>query len=97
MLALRNIASALQAGGRAIVLVPQGQSIYGTLDEVLGHFRRYSEEGLRTKMEGAGFKVERIVRFNRVTRSGWYINGKLLRKRTFGRFQLWVFDRLVWL
>jgi glycosyltransferase involved in cell wall biosynthesis len=97
MLALRNIASALQAGGRAIVLVPQGQSIYGSLDEVLGHFRRYSEEGLRKKMEAVGLQVEGIVRFNRVTRPGWYVNGKLLRKRTFGRFQLWAFDRLVWL
>ena len=97
MLALRNIASALQAGGRAIVLVPQGQSIYGSLDEVLGHFRRYSEEELRRKMEAAGLRVERIIRFNRVTRPGWYLNGKLLKKRTFGRFQLWVFDRLVWL
>ena len=95
MLALRNITSALQAGGRAIVLVPQGQSIYGTLDEVLGHFRRYSEEELRKKMEAAGLQVERIVRFNRVTRPGWYVNGKLLRKRSFGGFQLWVFDRLV--
>ena len=97
LLALRNIASALQIGGRAIVLVPQGQSIYGSLDEVLGHFRRYSEEELRKKMQAVGLQVERIVRFNRVTRPGWYLNGRLLRARTFGRFQLWTFDRLVWL
>jgi SAM-dependent methyltransferase len=97
LMALRNIASALQAGGRAIVLVPQGQSIYGSLDEVLGHFRRYSEEDLRKRMEAVGLQVEGIVRFNRITRPGWYLNGKLLRKHTFGRFQLWAFDRLVWL
>jgi len=97
LMALRNIASALQAGGRAIVLVPQGQSIYGSLDEVLGHFRRYSEEELQKKMEAVGLQVEKIVRFNRVTRPGWYVNGKMLKKRTFGRFQLWAFDRLVWL
>jgi glycosyltransferase involved in cell wall biosynthesis len=97
ILALRNIASALEAGGRAIVLVPQGQSIYGTLDEVLGHFRRYSEEEFRTKMESAGLQVERMIRFNRVTRPGWYVNGLLLKKHTFGSFQLAVFDRLVWL
>ena len=45
-LALANIASTLVEGGRAIVLVPQGQSVYGTLDEVLGHYRRYSEQDL---------------------------------------------------
>lgn len=93
---LRNIAGALLPGGRAIVLVPQDQRIYGTLDEVLGHFRRYSETELRTRMEAAGLEVERILEFNRVTRPGWYVNGRLLKRRHFSRFQLWVFDRMVW-
>ena len=97
LIGLQNIRSALQPGGRAIILVPQGQSIYGSLDVVLGHYRRYSEDELQTKLEKIGFRVETIIRFNRVTRPGWYINGRILRKRTFGRFQLYVFDRLVWL
>jgi glycosyltransferase involved in cell wall biosynthesis len=96
-LALKQIASAVKKGGKAIVLVPQGQSVYGTLDEVLGHHRRYSEEELRGKMEEAGLRVERIIPFNRVTRPAWYLNGRLLKKRGFGRVQLWAFDRLVWL
>jgi glycosyltransferase involved in cell wall biosynthesis/ubiquinone/menaquinone biosynthesis C-methylase UbiE len=96
-LALSNIASTLAEGGRAIVLVPQGQSIYGTLDEVLGHYRRYSEADLRNKMEQAGMRLEKMIRFNRVTRPAWFINGRIFKKRTFGRFQLWVFDRMVWL
>jgi len=33
---LRNIHSALCPGGRAIILVPQGQEIFGTLDAALG-------------------------------------------------------------
>jgi SAM-dependent methyltransferase len=96
-LALQNIASALIKGGRAVILVPQGQNIYGTLDEVLGHYRRYSEQELRQKMERAGLRVEKVLHFNRVTRPAWYINGRLRKKRSFGCFQLWVFDRLVWL
>ncbi len=32
--------------GRAIILVPNGPKLYGTLDEVLGHCRRYTEEQL---------------------------------------------------
>jgi glycosyltransferase involved in cell wall biosynthesis len=95
LLALRNIHSALEAGGRAIILVPQDQSVYGTLDEVLGHFRRYSAAELKARMEAAGFEVERIFEFNRVTRPGWWWNGRVLRRRTFGRFQLRVFDALV--
>ena len=94
---LSNIYSALRPGGTAIVLVPQGQGIYGTLDEVLGHFRRYSVSELKSKMEGAGFKVERVLHFNRITVPGWYVNGRLLKRKSFGRFQLLVFDNLVWL
>jgi glycosyltransferase involved in cell wall biosynthesis len=94
---LRNIAGALSPGGRAIILVPQGQEIFGTLDEVLGHCRRYSEKELRAKMEAAGFQIETVKHFNRITRPGWYVNGRLLRRRRFGRLQLWLFDHLVWL
>jgi glycosyltransferase involved in cell wall biosynthesis len=96
-LALHNISSSLARGGRAVVLVPQGQSIYGTLDEVLGHHRRYSETELRAKMERAGFRIEMVLHFNRVATPAWCVNGQLFKKRTFGRFQLWIFDHLVWM
>jgi hypothetical protein len=85
----------LEAGGRAIILVPQDQRIYGTLDKVLGHYRRYSAIELQSRMEQAGFRVERILEFNRVTRPGWYFNGCILKRQNFGRFQLGVFDLLV--
>ena len=94
---LRNIHTALQPGGRAIVLVPHGQEIFGSLDTALGHFRRYTREELRQKMEQAGFRVERILDFNRISRPAWYVTGRLLKRKTISRFQLYVFDRLVWL
>lgn len=94
---LGNIATALEPGGRAIVLVPQDQRIYGTLDEVLGHYRRYAEPELRARMEAAGFTVERVLRFNRVTRYAWWFNGRILKRQHFDRTQLWIFDRMVWL
>jgi glycosyltransferase involved in cell wall biosynthesis len=95
LLALCNIRSALAPKGRAIILVPQDQSIFGTLDDALGHFRRYSAEKLRARMEQAGFRVEQILEFNRVTRPGWYLNGRILRRHKFSAFQLGIFDLLV--
>ena len=94
---LRNIHAALRPGGRAIVLVPHGQEIYGTLDEVLGHYRRYSHLELQLKMEKAGFRVERILDFNRISRPGWYVAGRLLKRTSLGRCQMKIFDRCVWL
>jgi glycosyltransferase involved in cell wall biosynthesis len=95
--ALRNIRSMLVDGGRAVILVPEGQRIFNSLDEELGHMRRYSEDHLRQRMTDAGFNVERILRFNRASRPGWWLNGTILKRRTISRFQLKNFDRLVWL
>jgi SAM-dependent methyltransferase len=97
MQSLRNMHAALVPGGRAIVLVPHGQEIFGTLDEVLGHYRRYSHQELRDKMEQVGFRVERILEFNRISRPGWYVTGRILKKTSLSPLQLKVFDRLVWL
>ena len=94
---LRNIHSALRKDGRAIVLVPHGQEIFGTLDVALGHYRRYSHQELKEKMESAGFRVDKILEFNRITRPGWYVSGKLLKRTTFSALQMKVFDRFVWL
>ena len=85
---LRNIHQALAPGGRAIILVPQGRWLYGTLDEVLGHQRRYSPAQLRAVGSKAGFECERILGFNRTGVPAWWLNGKLLRRRTFGIWQV---------
>ena len=94
---LGNIHSALSPGGRAIILVPEGQNLFGQMDVVLGHFRRYSREQLRARMEEAGFSVETILNFNRVSRPAWFVSSRLLRRSRLGRFQLKLFDKMVWL
>lgn len=95
MVGLQNIRSTLRPQGRAVILVPQGAGVFGTLDVALGHYRRYSKDELAAKMKAAGFRVEDVLEFNRITYPGWYVNGRILKKRTFSRFQLSVFDRLV--
>jgi hypothetical protein len=48
-------------------------------------------------MESVGFQVERMLRFNRITRPAWFFNGRILKRHTFNAVQLWVFDHTVWL
>jgi SAM-dependent methyltransferase len=95
--ALANLRAALQPGGRAIVLVPQNPNLHGTLDEVLGHVRRYTRKSLRDALETAGFEVEHLFDFNRATTPAWWWNGKVLRRRHFGRLQLKIVNHTVWL
>jgi SAM-dependent methyltransferase len=91
---LRNIHSVLKSGGRAIILVPHGQEIFGTLDVALGHYGRYSHEELKRKMEQVGFRVERILDFNRISRPPWYVSGRILKRTTLGSGQMKVSSTL---
>jgi SAM-dependent methyltransferase len=92
--ALLNIGSVLAPGGRAIVLVPQGPEVFGTLDEVLGHHRRYTVETLTKLAADAGFTVKELVHFNRVGRPAWWLNGKVLERRDFGLMQIMALNLL---
>src|ERR1700720_4740002 len=86
--ALRNIHATLADGGTAIILVPFGPKLFGSLDEVLGHYRRYTEDQLTSVAQQAGFQVEKILKFNRPGVPAWWLNGKLMKRRTFGTGQI---------
>jgi len=92
---LANISSALIPGGVAIVLVPQDPGLYGTLDEELGHYRRYSEAELRAKWKPPASPSSRSCTLT-ASPPGWWFTGAS-SARSSSRVLLWFFDRLVWL
>jgi len=94
--ALANVRRALLPEGRFVVLVPQDPALYGSLDEVLEHVRRYTRESLSGALEKAGFEVETLFDFNRATKWAWWWNGRVLKRRHFGRVQLKGLNSLVW-
>jgi glycosyltransferase involved in cell wall biosynthesis len=91
-IALQNIHDVLAQGGRAVVLVPNNPGMYSEIDKSLGHYRRYSSEELRSKMEKAGFRVVSCEGFNRVGGLGWRISGRLLKKKTLPKGQMRMFE-----
>ncbi len=95
LLSLRNMASALQPGGRLVLYVPQGQHLYSSLDEVLGHRCRYSREMLSEELRATGFEIESFSDFNHFAIPGWWLNGKILKRRHFSRSQLKIFNMVV--
>jgi len=68
--------------------VPQGQWLYGTPDKVLGHCRRYSPAHLNAAAEKAGLVTREVLQFNRAGVPAWWLNGKVLRRSTFGLAQI---------
>jgi glycosyltransferase involved in cell wall biosynthesis len=93
--ALRSLWSALERGGRLVVLVPQHPALLGTLDLALEHRLRYTAARLERALTEAGFRVEKLFDFNRFSVPGWWWNGKVLRRKTFSRVQLKVLNTFV--
>jgi SAM-dependent methyltransferase len=58
-----ELANALRTGGILAVTVPAGAAHYDWVDAWAGHHRRYEEPELRALLEGAGLKVEQLVRW----------------------------------
>jgi glycosyltransferase involved in cell wall biosynthesis len=92
---LADMMGILPPGGRLILLVPALSWLYGTLDEQLHHFRRYEKPELEEKLSKAGFAIEDCRFVNRIGILGWFVSGKILRRRVLPKSQLNAFRFLV--
>jgi SAM-dependent methyltransferase len=88
---LVNMREALHSGGRLVLLVPAFARLYGSLDEHLHHFRRYERDELEAKVREAGFALEDLRFVNRPGIFGWWLNGRVLKRRVLPRGQLLAF------
>lgn len=60
---LRLVHESLRPGGKLLLTVPAHQFLWSYFDDAAGHCRRYSSEGIRRKLEKAGFEVEFLTEF----------------------------------
>ena len=91
---MRRFRQILPVGGKVLVLVPALPQLFGTIDEAVGHYRRYMPETLRKVLEENGFAVDTLEWMNLVGIPGWFLNSRVLRRRGVPRFQLKLYDRL---
>ncbi len=92
---LIKIKSMLCKGGKLLLLVPALPQIYGTLDALVGHHRRYTRKGLVRTLEKAGFVVERQHYMNIFGVVTWFVAGRMLRCRKFSSVVCRALDRFV--
>ncbi|MDB9820013.1 class I SAM-dependent methyltransferase [Candidatus Pelagibacter sp.] len=59
---LKDLKKFLKKDGHILITVPAYQFLFSKKDKVLGHYRRYNKELLKTEL--SGFKVENISYFN---------------------------------
>lgn len=91
-LALAHMRRLLVPGGHLLLFVPAGSYLFGSLDEAVGHYRRYDRRGLATRVRAAGFHIRKIHYVNMLGVAGWFVNSRLLRRRLLPTDQLRLFN-----
>jgi SAM-dependent methyltransferase len=81
-IAIRNLVESLPIGGHACLLVPALPFLYGTLDELDGHYRRYTKRSLADRFQGLPIQVIKLYYFNFLGVPGWFMKGRLLKQKT---------------
>jgi SAM-dependent methyltransferase len=92
---LRQLHQALRPGGALAVFVPARAELFGSLDESVGHRRRYTRSLLQSRLEEAGFFVEWVRYGNLAGVLPWLISGRVLKQSAIQAPSLRVFDRWV--
>jgi SAM-dependent methyltransferase len=93
--ALEHMNAVLPYGGRVVLIIPAFESLYGPIDANLGHYRRYSKDGLRQLCQKTGFHP-RILRYmNCIGLFGWWFNARVTKRSAQSESQIAFFDSFI--
>jgi SAM-dependent methyltransferase len=92
--AIKHIFEILVPKGKLILVLPAHPSLYGSMDQSIGHCRRYTKSDLEFKLTQAGFKPILLRYINPLGALGWFINGRILHQRVPPIGQLRLFNYL---
>jgi 2-polyprenyl-3-methyl-5-hydroxy-6-metoxy-1,4-benzoquinol methylase len=92
---VRNIHGILKPGGKFILFVPALNIIYGTLDEALGHYRRYDKKELELMLIEAGFKIVKSRYLNFTGAFSWFLYSRILKAKSPAEKRILFYDRFV--
>ena len=93
---LDSARSVANPGGTLVILVPQSQSLFGSIDQTLGHLRRFDKKTLQSLLREHGLEVVRLVHLNKIGKPAWWLYGRVLRRKHIGKLTLKLFDKSVW-
>jgi hypothetical protein len=85
----------LVPGGRICLLVPVNKWLFGPMDAVDHHYRRYTREELNAKLAEAGLEIEHQNYFNILGIVAWFFTNRVLRRSMAAPVQYSIYDRLV--
>jgi SAM-dependent methyltransferase len=92
---LRNLWQILPMGGRVVLIIPAFHALYGPIDHLLGHYRRYTKESVMSLARSTGFHPIRLQYLNSVGFFGWWANAKIFKRTEQSDAQIATFDKLI--
>jgi len=93
--ALQSMKRLLRPNGKLLLLVPAHPALFCAIDRELGHFRRYRKQELCSLLGETGFRVEEVLEHNFLGAIGWFVSGKVLRRKELRNRDVRRFDRMV--
>jgi len=94
-LSIKNCRYLLKSGGHLILLAPAYSWLYGTFDEQLGHHRRYTVRSMSGLLQSQNFDILSGSYFNITGIAGWFLFGKIFRRRMLGKGVMSAFNSIV--
>jgi SAM-dependent methyltransferase len=91
---LAQIHRLLVPGGMLLLFVPALAWLYGTLDSLVGHRRRYVKPQLRGRIEDAGFALRDLRYFDALGVLPWYVTGRVVKAKLFNERAAKLYDTI---
>ena len=92
---LSQAARYCEHGGKIIIFVPAEPALYGTLDWMSAHFRRYRKKELESVVRAAGLDVLTCEYFDAVGKVPYWIMYRILRKTKLGSSSVGIYDKVI--
>jgi 2-polyprenyl-3-methyl-5-hydroxy-6-metoxy-1,4-benzoquinol methylase len=93
--AVSNCRYLLKYGGCLVILAPAYQGLFCRFDKELGHYRRYTVHQLQRLISRENFETVHKQYFNLLGIAGWFVFGKLLKKKMIGSSEMQLYNHLV--
>ena len=92
--AVANLQFLLKPGGTLVVLVPSYHFLFSAIDQLLGHYRRYTIASLRPVIQMNDLIIKKAFYFNALGMAGWYWN-KVFKQTEISQHKMNLFNKLV--
>ncbi|MGI8968808.1 MAG: class I SAM-dependent methyltransferase [Chloroflexota bacterium] len=93
--ALRNMRDTLMPGSHICLLVPVNKWLYGPMDAIDHHYRRYTRVEMNAKVAEAGLEVIHQNYFNMLGIAAWFLQNRVVRRSMAAPAQYSLYDSLV--